>query len=277
MTGSLDGLRVAVPESRELDLFVSMLERAGATAMRCPLVSIHDLHDDTEAQAWIRRLGAGEMDDLVFYTGEGVNRLRGIAERAGLEATFTEGLRRVRKIVRGPKPTKALRGVGLAPELSVEDPTTAGLIAAMSNLGLSGHRVGVQLYPNHPDDLLDHLRGLGAKVDPVLPYRYASDEEDGRVVDLVQAMAAGQVDLIALTSTPQVRRLQEVAAKRGLDDVLRQGAQRALIAAVGPVTAEAARKAGWDVAVVPDTSFHLKPFIAAIATAIEGRRGASAA
>ena len=34
--GGLEGRRIVVPESRELDLFVSMLERQGATAIRCP-------------------------------------------------------------------------------------------------------------------------------------------------------------------------------------------------------------------------------------------------
>jgi uroporphyrinogen-III synthase len=276
MAAALEGLRVAVPESRELDLFVSMLERAGAVTIRCPLVSIHDVEDAGEAEAWIRRLGAGEMDDLVLYTGEGVNRLLGIARRAGLEEHFVEGLRRARRIVRGPKPSRALRTLGLGPDIAAEDPTTGGLIETVSALDLAGRRVGVQLYPNHPDDLLDHLRSRGATVDPVLPYRYASDEEDGRVGDLLQAMAAGEIDLIALTSTPQVRRLKEVATKRAQDEVLQKAARNTLIAAVGPVTAEAARKAGWEVAVMPEESFHLKPFIAAIAATMAERRAAGA-
>jgi hypothetical protein len=116
MAGALDGLRVAVPESRELDLFVSMLERAGARALRCPLVSIHDLDDAAAVEAWIRRLASGEMDDLVLYTGEGVKRMLSVAKRAGIEAGYVEGLRRVRKIVRGPKPARVLRTLGLAAE-----------------------------------------------------------------------------------------------------------------------------------------------------------------
>jgi uroporphyrinogen-III synthase len=267
MSQSLSGRHVVVPESRELDLFVQMLERAGAHAIRCPLVSIHDVEDAAPAEAWIRRLAAGEHDDLVLYTGEGVKRLHGLAGRAGLETEYVEGLRRARKIVRGPKPARVLRTLGLAPEIPAEVPTTEGLIATLSGLDLAGRRVGVQLYPNHTDAILDFLRGAGAAVDAVIPYRYASDEEDGRVVEVLHSMAAGQIDMIALTSTPQVRRLKEVAAKRGLDDILRSAAERTLIAAVGPVTAEAARAAGWQVAVMPETSFHLKPFIAAMAAA----------
>jgi uroporphyrinogen-III synthase len=277
MAGALDGLRIAVPESRELDLFVSMLERAGAAALRCPLVSIHDLEDGSPVEAWIRRLAAGDIDDVVLYTGEGVKRMLAVAERAGIEEGFVEGLRRARKIVRGPKPARVLRTLGLAPDIAAADPTTEGLIATLSGLDVSGRRVGVQLYPHHPDTLLDHLRAAGATVDPILPYRYASDQEDGQVVDLIRAMAAGEVDVIALTSTPQVRRLESVAEKRGLTEVLRQATARTLIAAVGPVTAGAARKAGWEVAIVPETSFHLKPFIAEMALALARRRESAGA
>jgi uroporphyrinogen-III synthase len=265
MSQPLAGRRIAVPESRELDLFVQMLERAGAQAVRCPLVSIHDLEDAGPAEAWIRRLASGEHDDLVLYTGEGVKRLHGVAERAGLGGAYVEGLRRARKIVRGPKPARVLRTLGLVPEIAAEVPTTEGLIATLSALGLAGRRVGVQLYPNQSGAILDFLRGAGATVDPVLPYRYASDEEDGAVVEVLHAMAAGEIDMIALTSTPQIRRLKEVATKHGLAETLRQAAEHTVIAAVGPVTAEAARAAGWHVAVMPETSFHLKPFIAAMA------------
>src|SRR3954467_11873307 len=170
MSQPLAGRRIAVPESRELDLFVQMLERAGAQAVRCPLVSIHDVEDSAPVEAWIRRLASGEAEDLVLYTGEGVQRLHGVAERAGLAVAYVEGLRRARKIVRGPKPARVLRTLGLAPEVAAEVPTTEGLIATLSARALAGRRVGVQLYPDQNDAILGFLVGAGAAVDPVVPY-----------------------------------------------------------------------------------------------------------
>ena len=78
MAGGLEGLRIVVPESRELDLFVSMLERQGAVPLRCPLVTILDLEDTASVEAWLRRLAAGAFDDAGCpawvsrsgYTGE---------------------------------------------------------------------------------------------------------------------------------------------------------------------------------------------------------------
>lgn len=268
---ALAGRLIAVPESRELDLFVSMLERAGARCIRCPLVSILDCQDEAPVLAWLRRLVAGEHQDIVFYTGEGVRRLLGAAERGGIKDAVIAALATPRKIVRGPKPARALREIGLGPDLAADEPTTEGLVALLEPLGLAGRRVGVQLYPDYNPALVDALERIGAAVDRVLPYRYASDEEDGRVVELVHSMAAGEVDVIALTSRPQVKRLVDVARARGLSDLLRQAGERTLVAAVGPIAAEAARAAGWRVSSVPERNFHLKPFVAAIAASFRDR------
>ncbi len=271
MSGALAGRRIVVPESRELDLFVSMLERAGAEALRCPLVSIHDAEDAAPIEAWLRRLVAGEFDDLLLYTGEGLRRLLGFARRAGFEAETVAAIGRTRRIVRGPKPSRVLRTMGLGPDIAADPPTTEGLVAAFAGLPMAGRRVGVQLYPECPDTILRALEAQGATVDAVLPYRYASHEEDGRIVEILNAMASGAIDAIALTSSPQVRRLVAVAKERDMGVTLARACDRVLVAAVGPITAEAATAAGWRVAAMPEANFHLKPFIAEIASVLATR------
>jgi len=259
----LEGRRVAVPESRELDLFTRMLERNGAVAIRCPLVSIHDVEDVAPVEDWLGRLIAGEHDILVLYTGEGLTRLLGIAARKGIEADVVAALSRTFVVARGPKPAKVLRGIGLIPDLMAEAPTTAGLMHTLATLDLAGKRVGVQLYPGGEDALSEFLHQAGAQEDKVLCYRYASDEEDGRVLRFIETLVSEAVDLIAFTSTAQVRRLQEVARRFGREAELDAAMRRTLIAAVGPVTAQAVEKAGWPVGAMPEDSFHLKPLVTA--------------
>lgn len=260
----LQGRRIVVPESRELDLLVNMLERHGAIAVRCPLVSIHNVKDAAPVQAWLQRLAEGHHDSLVLYTGEGLSRLMDFAQRSGIATEVIASLRRTRKIVRGPKPAKVLRSIGLTPDVIADVPTTAGLIATLSALDLSGSCVGVQLYPGSEDVLTAFLEKAGAKADPILCYRYASEEEDERVARVIDQLVTGSIDLIAFTSTAQVRRLQEVARRFSRIAELDTAMQRALIAAVGPVTAQAIEDAGWPVAAMPNESFHLKPMIVAL-------------
>lgn len=267
--GPLHDTRIVVPESRELNLFAAMLGRHGAHVVRCPLVRVRDLEDTTELDAWIQRLVEGRHDDIVFYTGEGVARIWSAADRLGLQPAVSEALAKTRKIARGPKPVAALRKLGLDVDAVTDEPTTAGLLALLPTLSLEGRRVGVQLYPqNDGGELRETLERLGAACDPVLPYQYAADETDEHVAQVIREMAAGRVDLIAFTSTPQVRRLGEVAQRMGLTAELARAFQETRIAAVGPLAAEAVGKAGGRADIQPASNFHLKPLVAEIVRTI---------
>jgi uroporphyrinogen-III synthase len=265
----LAGRRILVPESRELDLFARMLEERGAEAVRCPLVTIRDVEDPAPVEAWLQRLTAGAFDDLILLTGEGLRRLLAVAQRAGIEEKAVAALKQLRTVTRGPKPARVLREWGLAPGLAAETPTTEGIIATLKREPLAGRTIGVQLYPGNPNPLLlDFLHAAGAKPDPVLPYRYASDTESQLVDTAIRDMAAGKFDAIAFTSTPQIERLEEVAQQRGLEAELRQGLARIYVAAVGPVVASALKKRGFAVAAMPATSFHLKPLVNVLVEAL---------
>ena len=379
MTGPLTGLTILVPESRELDLFVAMLEAEGAAAWRCPLLRILDLeaphaesasaskatpslhlspegrgrvarqrdpsegepreelfeaveipprlrggwprearpggapltdplgssdqtprlgedptptlpedgegeasvsiagmdeprrtevpHGDlAQAEAWIDALIAGRFDDTIWLTGEGLRRLLGIAERTGRRAAFTAALGRVRLITRGPKPARVLRELGFAPNVAAATPTSQGVLDALAGEDLHGRRIGVQLYPG--DGALPLVAALGergAEVFPVTPYRYADQAEDAQVVEAIRALADGRIGMVAFTSSPQVERLFDVARAAGLEPQLTEAFRRIRVAAIGPVVEETLRAHGVTDVLRPESSFHLKPLVRAIA------------
>ena len=203
-------------------------------------------------------------------TGEGLRRLLSFARRLDLEPAFIAALGVTRKITRGPKPVRALREIGLAADVPADEPTTEGVIATLERHDLAGHRVGVQLYPgNSSERLLKFLEGARAKADPVLPYVYASEVDDARVVAVMAEMAAGQIDAIAFTSAPQVRRFRDVARALGREAELRQGLERVVVAAVGPVVAAELEALGVRVNVTPrGNTFFMKPLVRELAAAL---------
>jgi uroporphyrinogen-III synthase len=271
--GPLDGRVIALPETRELDLFAEMLEKRGARTLRCPLVAILDAPDAGPIEAWLKRCIAGQHDDLVLLTGEGLRRLTGFAERAGLRDDFVSRLAKMRKITRGPKPARALRDLGLRSELAASEPTTEGLIADLGRENLQGRRIGVQLYGQEPNRrLVDFLVSAGATVDVVAPYIYAGEADTGRVHALIESLAGGGVDAMAFTSSPQVRRLFDVARAAGLESTLMAGLARVTVAAVGPLVADALRQKGVRVDLVPADSFFLKPLVNGLAAQLSAPR-----
>lgn len=270
MAGKLDGLKIVVPESREIDLLASLLEGEGAVAIRCPLVKIVDVEDFASVDGWIRTLITDGFDDLILFTGEGVRRLARRSETLGLKEEFAHALGSVRTIIRGPKPARALRELGLHPTLAAPSPTSQGLIEAVAGDDLTGRRVGVQVYPGDGfDPLITALKQKGAVVTVVTPYRYASQTETGAVADVITKMAAGAYDMIVFTSSPQVDRLADVARERNIESVLRDGLARTRVAALGPVVEGALKKLGVSPSVVPEGSPHLKPLIKAIVAVME--------
>ena len=270
----LAGRTIALPEARELDRLAVLIEAEGARTWRCPLVAIQDAPDQRQVEAWLRALAAGELDDLIFLTGEGLRRLLAAAERIGLREAVVAALGRARKVTRGPKPARALHEIGLHPDLAAPTPTSAGVIETLSALDLRGRRVGVQLYgedPNRP--LVDFLDGAGAIVRTVAPYVYASASDAGAVVALIDALEAGQVDAIAFTSASQVDRLFQVGGGQGEggDDRLRAALARACVAAIGPIVVEALGGRGVRIDVVPDKAFVMRNLVAALVAALGPR------
>ena len=267
----LAGRTIAVPETRELDVFAGLLERRGASVLRCPLVGIRDAPDPGSVIAWIRRFAEGGCDDLILFTGEGLTRLLGCIDRhePALKHPFLRELARVRKITRGPKPARALRELGLHADLPAANPTTAGIIESLRNLDLNGRRVGVQLYgvdPNRP--LLEFLAAAGAQALPVAPYVYADESDDRSVRALLDRLAAGEIDAIAFTSGRQVERLFEVAPP----DTVRIALGRTRVAAIGPVVARTIIERGVRVDLTPKDSYFLKPLTAALEEALGAPR-----
>jgi uroporphyrinogen-III synthase len=266
----LAGRTIAVPESREIEVFATLLERRGARVIRCPLVAIRDAPDPTPVLEWSRRLAADGFDDLILLTGEGLRRILSCIERhePASRARFIGALGRLRKITRGPKPAKVLRELGMRPELAAEQPTTAGVIASLRALELRRRRVGVQLYGTDPSRPLVHfLEGAGAVVSTVAPYVYAGAADEKAVHSLLDELREGRVDAIAFTSSAQIERLIAVASEEGARSALAS----TLVAAIGPVVAETLRRHGIDARLMPEESFFLKPLTSALEDAL-GRR-----
>ena len=207
----LQGRRIALPESRELNLFADMLIKRGAEVLRCPLVSIHDAPDQAPILEWIRTFVAQPPSDLILLTGEGLRRLVSAAERAGgsLKDDFIQTLAHVRKLTRGPKPGAALRTLGLKADVVALEPTTEGVIATLKPENIEGRQIAVQLYGSDPNLLLtDFLRGAGAVVTTVAPYVYADDVENAQVEALVDALIARDEDLLLRLTDEHLRHLE---------------------------------------------------------------------
>lgn len=267
----LAGRCIAVPESRQLDVFARLLERRGADVLRCPLVNIRDAPDPVPVLEWLRRFNAGSCDDLLLFTGEGLRRLLDLSSRQApaLYADFVERLAQVYIVARGTKPGRVLRELGLRADRIAEPATTAGMIDCLRGFDLRGRRIGVQLYGSVPNvPLMDFLADVGALAIPVAPYRYADATDDATVLAVVERLRQGEIDAIAFTSMQQVDRLFRLADRHGVRPALDEALRRTIVAAVGPLVAEVLSRHGVPVRVIPVNRYYLKPLAQAMIDAL---------
>ena len=270
MADRLNGYRILILETREEAQFSRLLTEQGADVLQCPMFTIHDAPDPVPIEVWIKRSIEQPFDDLVLMTGEGLRRLMKVVRRVGLEQEFIAALGKARKFARGPKPGRALREIGLDPQVTTEKPTSEGIAEMLSRLDLKGHRIGLQLYPDKDHSvLIGAIKAQGAEVDTVLPYIYDAQAADANIVTAIDEMADGRIDAIALTNLGQVRRLIEVARAHGWENKLRQGLERTPIASVGPAVSDELKSHGLRTDIYPaDDAFFMRPLISAMAAAL---------
>ena len=270
MADRLNGYRILILETREEAQFSRLLTEQGAHVVQCPMFTIHDAPDPKPIEAWIRRFIERPCDDLVLMTGEGLRRVMNVARRIDVEQDFVTALGKVRKFARGPKPGRALREIGLEPQMTTEKPTSEGIAEMLARVDLSGHRVGLQLYPDKDHSaLIGAITAQGAEVDTVAPYVYDAQAADANIVTAIEEMAQGRIDAIALTNLGQVRRLFEVAKARQCEAQLRDGLARTPIASVGPVVSDELKSHGLRADISPaNDAYFMKPLISAMAAAL---------
>ena len=113
---------------------------AAPKVLRCPLVTIYDSPHSAQVLAFAVQLAEGGFDDFVLITGEGLTRILSCIDKyePRVAAAFRRGSRQTSH--HHPRPetcTRAARA-GAKPGIEATEPTTDGVIQAMSSLELAG-------------------------------------------------------------------------------------------------------------------------------------------
>ena len=247
---ALAGLRVAVTRTPEqASALIEALEREGAHVAAFPLIRIEPVMPREQLADLLR-----QRWDWVVFTSANAVRLCAAA-LAPQHATPGDVLPPARIAVIGPATAGAARTHGLSidamPETFIGDAmagaiagatpdATAGATAGATGgtAGLPGVRVFWPRAEASREVVLETLRRTGATVEAPVVYRSVPDRDSAQ--ELAGRILQQDVDVVTFTSPSCVRSL--AAALPELSGVK--------VATIGPVTAEAARDAGYPVDIV---------------------------
>jgi len=247
-----DGLRVLALESRRAAELAKLITTYGGQPTVAPSMREVPLESNKEALAFAAALLADEFEMVIFLTGVGTRALLGLVETVHDRSKYVEALQRVKVVARGPKPVAALREIGITPAVTAPEPNTwHELLRALDEAGkaalkftLQGARVAVQEYGVSNPELLEGLRERGAVVTRVPVYQWALPNDLAPLRGAITAIAEGAFEVALFTTAVQVVHLFQVAAEMGLEESVREGLNRAMVASIGPTTSEELQRHG---------------------------------
>ena len=255
----LFGKRIVVTRAREqASELVELLAAQGAEPIPLPVIRITRAEDLGDLDRAIAQLDA--YDWIAFTSPNGVDALvqRLLELGKDVRAMGDASLAAI-----GPATAERLEARGLRVELVPPEFVSAGLADALIERGMAGTRVLLPRAKAAPATLPDALERAGAEVDVVAAYETVPDAEGA--AEVRAALERGEVDVITFTSSSTVRNFVEAmrAATPGVATDVVALTRNALVACIGPVTAETAKEEGLEVGLV--ASPPIPQFVQAIA------------
>ncbi len=232
------GIVITRPEA-QTEEFLELLHAEGARTYLFPTISIsppEDFHDLDRAIEHI------ETYHWLIFTS--ANAVRFFFQRLGESKRDLRDLKGLRIGAIGPTTAREIERYGIPVDLIPETFTSEGIVAAFRDQDIKGKNVLIPRAEKARDVLPKGLTVAGARVDCVTAYRTISSgrkksELDGWIKE-------GLVDVITFTSPSTVENFIKIM---GADYPLPPAVR---IACIGPVTAEATRKAGLTVDILQE-------------------------
>ena len=236
----LFGRRIVVTRARaQASGFLSMLEALGAECVEFPTIQV------VPPDSWEMVDNAIASSDtftwLIFTSANGVEFFLSRLGEAGGDVRDLKGVR-IGAI--GPKTAMVLEKVGIRPDLIPDEYRTEALADALKERGVNGARILVARAAEARDVLPLELEAAGAVVTVAPVYRtIRPDQGTSRVRGL---LAEGAVDAVTFTSSSTVVNFTEMFGDDG--PLVVEWMKRTAVACIGPVTADTARRRGFEVA-----------------------------
>lgn len=232
-----NGLRVLSLESRRAEEMATLIRKQGGEPFVAPSMREVPLAEHEEAIAFAERLLRGDFDCVVLLTGVGTRLLWKTLLTRYTEDNLKAALQKVTVVVRGPKPSAAVRELGLIPNVQIPEPNTwREVLSVMRERPET--RIALQEYGKSNTALIDGLRAAGKQVTPVRIYGWDMPEDTGPLREAAARLIAGGFDVVLLTTSTQVVNLMRIAEEEGIEQQVREALQFAFVGSIGPTTTE---------------------------------------
>ena len=232
------GIVITRPEA-QAEEFQTLLQAEGAQTYLFPTIQI--IPPETFQILDQKIKTAGKYDWLIFTSA---NAVRFFFQRIKEIPYDIRNLKGIKICAIGPTTARCIEAYGLSVDLIPEKFSSEGIIAAFCKENIKGKNILIPRAEKTRNILPHELTASGANVDCVTAYRTVASGR--KKEELINWINEGRINVITFTSPSTVEHL--MAMMEGSYHLL-QGIK---IACIGPVTAEASRKAGLDVDILQE-------------------------
>src|SRR4051794_37595244 len=173
---SFAGKRVLSLESRRSHETAELIRRHNGVPISAPSMREVPLEQNESAFHFAQELLAGNIDMAIFLTGVGTRFLVKVLETRYPVEVIAEALRGITIVARGPKPSGALREIGVPVTIQVPEPNTWREILQATEYRTE-RRIAIQEYGKPSTELHEGLREQGAEVTAVSVYQWELPED----------------------------------------------------------------------------------------------------
>jgi uroporphyrinogen-III synthase len=226
---TLLGRRILVTRaSEQADELVEMLSSRGAEPISVPVMRLQPLLTSEEFRELGEGIASGKWDDVIFTSANAVRLVLG---------RFPGPPQATRVFAIGPGTASAAADLGWSVESLPESFVAESLAERLLSERMAGRRLLLPRAAGARTVLPDALERAGAKVEVVALYEMQAEESSRE--PLLRVLGEPDLDCITFASASAVACFRELAGERSVPEGV-------LVACIGPITAEAARKSGME-------------------------------
>ncbi len=255
------GKKIIVTRSRkQASGLAQKIRELGGTPLEFPTIEIVPEPDLTLLAHAFR-----QIQDYHWIIFTSVNAVEIFFEQMKLNNMDIRDLHGLKICAIGPATRKRLEDWGLKVQIMPDEYRAEGVLQALDGMLTKGDRVLMPRATGARDILPETLREMGLQVNEINIYSAALAAGE---TDMPDDIIKGRVDYLTFTSSSTVNNFVEIM---GPENISRLG-EHIRIACIGPITADKARKLGFNVKIVAE-KYTIDGLVQAILNDVEDHQG----
>lgn len=249
---SLKGKVIAItrPEKQARQL-AELVSKLGGKPYVVPTVEIKPTRNRRSITRLINKFLNEQIDFVIFMSVNSVTSLIESSKNSVSKARFLEKLNRATVVAVGPKTRRELEKHGVKVDIVPPKYSSEGIVESFEKINIKGKTVAIPRSSKSSRYLTQSLEELGANVLEVPIYECALPTDRSKVLELINDLLKGKIDVLTFTSSFTARNLFKIASEHALADEFVKCLAKPVVAAIGPTTQKTLEELGVIVDVVP--------------------------